>query len=82
MKHQSFPLSIVNEVIITKYFKLVRGTSQGDPISAYLFFLVLEVAFALINSNQNFDKLRIFENDFLYTAYADDTTFFVKTKHL
>ena len=59
-----------------KYFKLERGTPQGDLISAYLFILVLEVVFAVIKSN--IDKLRIFEHDFLYTAYADDTTFFVE----
>ena len=30
---------------ISKYFKLERGTQQGDPISAYLFITVLEVVF-------------------------------------
>ena len=67
---------IINRGIIMKYFKLERGTPQGDLISAYLFILVLEVVFAVIKSN--IDKLRIFEHDFLYTAYADDTTFFVE----
>ena len=41
---------------------------------------MLEFVFAVIKSNQNIYKLRIFEHDFLYTAYADDTTFFVKNQ--
>ena len=41
---------------------------------------MLESVFAVIKSNQNIDKSRIFEHDFLYTAYADDTTFFVKNQ--
>ena len=49
-----------------------------DSISAQLFILVLEVVFVVNKSNQNFDKLRIFEHDFLYTAYVNGTTFFVK----
>ena len=41
---------------------------------------MLEVVFAVIKSNQNIDKLGIFEHGFLYTACADDTTFFVKNQ--
>ena len=62
--------------ITTKYFRLERGTRQGDSVSAYLFTLALKVVFA----NQNIDKLRILKHVFLYTAYADDTTFFVKNQ--
>ena len=62
------------------YFKFTRGTPQGNPMSVYLFILMLEVVIAVIKWNQNIDKLRIFGYDFLYTAYADDTTFFVKNQ--
>ena len=36
---------IINEGFTTKYFKIDKGTRQGDPISAYLFILVLEIVF-------------------------------------
>ena len=62
----------------TRYFKLERSTRQGDPISAYLFILVLVIAFVLSKTNNNIEGLNIFNHNFLYTAYADDTTFFIK----
>ena len=30
---------VINGVTTTNYFKLERGTEQGDPISAYLLYL-------------------------------------------
>ena len=71
---------IINGGITIKYFKLERSSHEGDLISAYVFILVLKVVFTVIKSNQNIDKLRIFEHDFMYTTYADDTTFFVKNQ--
>ena len=69
---------VINGGNTTKYFKLERGPRQGDPISAYLFILVLELVFMLMKQNKNIKGLNLFEHTFLYTAYADDTVFFLK----
>ena len=71
---------IFNGSNTTKYFKLEKGTRQGDLISAYLFILVLEILFLCIKENKNIKGLNIYNDIFLYTAYADDTTFFLKDK--
>ena len=51
---------------------LGRGARQGDPISA------LEILFLLIKTKPEIAGLTIFDNCYLYSAYADDTTFFLK----
>ena len=69
---------IMNSGTTSRYFQLERGARQGDPISAYLFILCLEILFILIKRNKDINGINIFDHCFLYTAYADDTTFFLK----
>ena len=40
--------------------------------------LVLEIASLFIMQNEKINGFNIFRKTFLYTAYADDTTFFLK----
>ena len=78
LKNQEF--CVINGGTATNFVKLERGTRQGDPISAYLFILVLEIVFLMIKNNDRVKGLELFNHTFLYTAYADDTTFFLKNK--
>ena len=71
---------VINGGKTSQYFRLGRGARQGDPISAYLFVLCLEILFIMIKKEKNIRGLNIFDHLFLYTAYADDTTFFLKDK--
>ena len=71
---------VFNGGVSTGYFSLERGAKQGDPISAYLFILVMEIFFTMARQNENIDKLEIFGFKYLLTAYADDSTFFVKNQ--
>ena len=56
---------------------LKKWVRRRDPISAYLFIIVLEIALLYIKENKNVKGINVFNNIFLYSAYADDTTFFV-----
>ena len=69
---------VINSGKTTQYFQLNRGARQGDPISAYLFILVMEVLFTLIKNNEKIQGLDILNYRFLYSAYADDSTFFLR----
>ena len=71
---------IINGGNTTKYFKLQKGARQGEPISAYLFILCLEIVFILIKANKRVKGMNIFEHTYLYSAYADHTTFFLRDK--
>ena len=64
------------------YFNLERGARQGDPGSAYLSILCLEVLFLLVKANDKIWSVNIFQCTYLYIAYAYDTTFLKKKKTL
>ena len=68
---------VINGGFTTQYFNLEKGARQGDPISAYLFILALKVLFELIKNNDDIRGITIFNHTFLYTAFADDSTFFL-----
>ena len=67
---------ILNGGITTTFFSVDRGVRQEKAISAFLFLLALEVSFVLIKTNNKIKGLDIYGNNFLYTAYADDSSFF------
>ena len=51
-----------------------------NRISAYIFILALEVLSFLVRNNKDIKGFNIFDHLVLYTAYAEDTTFFLENK--
>ena len=49
-------------------------------MSDYFFILVLEIVFNLMKENKDIHNMIFYDHTFLYTAYADDTIFFLKDK--
>ena len=71
---------VINGRNVTKNFKLQIGAPEFNPVSAYLFILCLEIVLVLIKANKRVKGINIFEHIYLYSAYADDTTFFISDK--
>ena len=69
---------VINRWKTSKLFKLEIGTPQGDPISAYLFIIALELIFWIIKETSNIEGFEIFQKIFIFTAYAVDTASFLK----
>ena len=66
--------SVIVNGHISKGFDISRGCRQGDPISPFLFVLVVEVLAEMIRNNTNIKGITIDEVEFKLTQYADDTT--------
>ena len=64
----------------TPYFKLERETRQEDPIPTHMFIIALEIVFSLINANPDIEGLQSSSYGFLYSAYTDGTTFFLRSE--
>ena len=53
----------------------------GKPYLSLCVHLCLEILFILIKNHPNIKGIEILEYCYLYTAYADDTTFFLKDEN-
>ena len=69
---------VINGGKTTQYLHLERGAHQGDPISAYIFIIALEVLSLLVRKDKDIKGLNIFDHLFVYIAYPDDTMFFLE----
>ena len=56
---------VINGGKIIPFFKLERGTRQGDPVLTYLFIIALEIVFSLIKANLDIEGLQFFCQTFL-----------------
>ena len=69
---------VMNNGFLTGYFNLNRGTRQGDPLSAYLFILCLEVLLVRIRDDASVHGFKFDKTEIKLTSFADDVTFLVK----
>ena len=73
--------SVMNKGHSTGFFPLERGTRQGDPISAYLFILALEILFLQVRQNIDIQGIMIDGHEIKISAYADDAKFLTINVH-
>ena len=66
--------AVLNNGYISEFFSLKRGVRQGDPLSPYLFILVLELLSAAIKNDPDVAGVTINDSEFLLSQYADDSS--------
>ena len=75
---KNFQSCVINNGSSTGYFGVERGTRQDDPLFPYLFILILEILFIKVRNDSSIKGFWIKQIEIKLSAYADDTTFFVK----
>ena len=72
---------IVNNGTATNFFKVGRGTKQGDPISPYLFILVIEIMATMMRKSEEIKGYQTKTTQVKLEIFADDTTFFLQDEN-
>ena len=72
--YQNIQSCVINNGLMSDYFKLERGVRQGDPLSPYLFVVVIESLAIAIRKNPAIRGIMIGKKETKLLQYADDMT--------
>ena len=69
---------VMNGGLSTGYFDIKRGVRQGDPLSPYLFLVVIEILSHALRKDDTIKGVNFGDFEVRQVLYADDMTIFVK----
>ena len=71
---------VLNNGFSTQPFTVERGVRQGDPPSAFLFIMVLEILCISFRNNKNIHGIVVDNEEIKLGLFADDLTGFLKNE--
>ena len=72
---------VLNNGFSTAPFSVERGVRQGDPLSAYLFIMVLEILCISIRRSKDIQGITVGTQEIKLGLFADDLTGYLKNDH-
>ena len=72
---------VLNNGYSNSSFAVKQGVRQGDPLSAYLFIMVLEILCISIRGNNDIQSIPVDNEEIKLGLFADDLTGFVRNNH-
>ena len=78
--YQNISSCVFNNGFASGHFPIQRGVRQGDPLSPYLFIIVLEVLATRIRGDASIRGVNVDGNDIKLQIFADDLTGFVRNE--
>ena len=72
---------VLNNGYSTPSFAVERGVRQGDPLSAYLFIMILEILCISIRGNDDIQGIPVDNEEIKLGLFADDLTGFVRNNY-
>ena len=65
----------------SEFFNLFCGVRQGCPLSPLLYIIRSEILNLTIRNNLEIKGIMVMDTEVIISAYADDTTLYLKDKH-
>ena len=75
--YRNIPSCVLNKGFSTAPFSVERGVRQGDPVSPYLFIIVLETLCIGIRGSKDIQGITVDTEEIKLGLFADDLTGFL-----
>ena len=75
--YRNISSAVLNNGFRSDFFSVERGARQGDPLSPYIFILVVEILSAAVKNSENIKGVTFDDTEIVISQLADDTNLYL-----